>query len=118
MKFKFRKAYCNLHVKYTWKFGLIVKVLFLSEKYLVFLIFYYLGIFFLFYSRKKFHEIVISINMLVICNGSFKSGSSWLHAIILEIFRIKSNLLKISLLNIIQILIHLLEYLRIKYLIL
>ena len=27
--------------------------------------------------------------MLVICNGTFKSGSSWLHAILLEIFRIK-----------------------------
>ncbi len=32
MKFKFRKAYCNLHVKYTWKFGLIVKVLFPFRK--------------------------------------------------------------------------------------
>lgn len=29
--------------------------------------------------------------MLVICNGTFKSGSSWLHAIILEIFRIKNK---------------------------
>ena len=27
--------------------------------------------------------------MLVICNGTFKSGSSWMHAIVLEIFRIK-----------------------------
>jgi len=27
--------------------------------------------------------------MLVICNGTFKSGSSWMHAILLEIFRIK-----------------------------
>jgi len=27
--------------------------------------------------------------MLVICNGTFKSGSSWLHAILLEIFKIK-----------------------------
>ena len=27
--------------------------------------------------------------MLVICNGTFKSGSSWLHAILLEIFRLK-----------------------------
>lgn len=27
--------------------------------------------------------------MLVICNGTFKSGSSWIHAIVLEIFRIK-----------------------------
>ena len=32
--------------------------------------------------------------MLVICNGSFKSGSSWLHAIILEIFRIKKQPIK------------------------
>ena len=28
--------------------------------------------------------------MLVICNGVFKSGSSWLHAILLEIFRVKN----------------------------
>ena len=28
--------------------------------------------------------------MLVICNGVFKSGSSWLHAILLEIFRLKN----------------------------
>tara|TARA_B110000908_G_C10122721_1_gene388375 strand:+ start:183 stop:971 length:789 start_codon:yes stop_codon:yes gene_type:complete len=27
--------------------------------------------------------------MLIICNGTFKSGSSWLHAIVLELFRIK-----------------------------
>mgnify|MGYP000529987348 CR=1 FL=1 len=27
--------------------------------------------------------------MLIICNGTFKSGSSWLHAILLEIFRVK-----------------------------
>ena len=32
--------------------------------------------------------------MLVICNGTFKSGSSWLHAIILEIFRAKSKSIK------------------------
>ena len=28
--------------------------------------------------------------MLIICNGTFKSGSSWLHAILLEIFKIKN----------------------------
>tara|TARA_B100000214_G_scaffold141453_1_gene101125 strand:- start:4657 stop:5445 length:789 start_codon:yes stop_codon:yes gene_type:complete len=28
--------------------------------------------------------------MLIICNGTFKSGSSWLHAIVVEILRIKS----------------------------
>ena len=27
--------------------------------------------------------------MLIICNGTFKSGSSWLHAILLEVFKIK-----------------------------
>ena len=27
--------------------------------------------------------------MLIICNGTFKSGSSWLHAIIIELLRIK-----------------------------
>ncbi len=32
--------------------------------------------------------------MLVICNGTFKSGSSWLHAIILEIFRVKNKPIK------------------------
>lgn len=28
--------------------------------------------------------------MLIICNGTFKSGSSWLHAIVIEILKIKS----------------------------
>lgn len=32
MKFKFRKAYCNLHIKYSLKFGLIVKILFPFRK--------------------------------------------------------------------------------------
>ena len=27
--------------------------------------------------------------MLIICNGTFKSGSSWIHAIIVEIYKIK-----------------------------
>jgi len=28
--------------------------------------------------------------MLIICNGTFKSGSSWIHAIVLELFRFKN----------------------------
>ena len=28
--------------------------------------------------------------MLIICNGTFKSGSSWLHAIVVEILKVKS----------------------------
>ena len=28
--------------------------------------------------------------MLIICNGTFKSGSSWIHAIVLELFRVKN----------------------------
>ena len=31
-KFKFRKAYCNLHIKYSWSFGLVVKLLFPFRK--------------------------------------------------------------------------------------
>ena len=26
--------------------------------------------------------------MLIVCNGAFKSGSSWLHAIIVEVLRV------------------------------
>ncbi len=28
--------------------------------------------------------------MLIVCNGTFKSGSSWLHAIVVEILKVKS----------------------------
>ena len=32
--------------------------------------------------------------MLIICNGTFKSGSSWLHAVLIELLKIKNITLK------------------------
>lgn len=98
-KFKFRKAYCNLHIKYHPIIALIIFVLFpfrsvFRSSKIKFL--RNLNILLFQEEIKRNCQIIHSImklsdSVLILSNGNFKSGSTWVTAIIKAIIRTKKT---------------------------
>ena len=87
-KFKFRKAYCHVHIIYSPLLGCFVKLLFPFRRLL--------RVIKLNFFRKvsailKQEEFIrnnkeISSSRIIMSNGNFKSGSTWVTSIISEIY--------------------------------
>tara|TARA_B100001758_G_scaffold247953_1_gene269025 strand:+ start:8516 stop:10174 length:1659 start_codon:yes stop_codon:yes gene_type:complete len=92
-KFKFRKAYCKLEICYHPAINTLVRVLFPFReifKYFKFRFFQKIYLMLNLESMRRlsdniFNNISDSRNQLVLSNGNFKSGSTWVTAIIKEL---------------------------------
>jgi len=106
-KFKFRKAYCNLHIRYHPVIKIIIslffplrsifrlsKIRFLRNMHILLFQEELSRISHIFHSTTK-----VSDSVLILSNGNFKSGSTWVTAIIKEIVRNKKTRFPIAFQN-------------------
>ena len=106
-KFKFRKAYCNLHIRYHPVIKIIIslffplrsifrlsKIRFLRNMHVLLFQEELSRISHIFHSTTK-----VSDSVLILSNGNFKSGSTWVTAIIKEIVRNKKTRFPIAFQN-------------------
>jgi len=98
-KFKFRKAYCNLHIRYHPVIAIIIFVLFPIRSIFRFSKTKFLrNVYILLFQEelKRTSHIIhsetkLSDSVLILSNGNFKSGSTWVTSIIKEIIRNKKT---------------------------
>jgi hypothetical protein len=93
-KFKFRKAYCKMEVEYTPMLKFFVKYLFFLRSFITFIplnIFRKLYVVLHQENIKRLSDKIYSYSnkkssKLILSNGNFKSGSTWVTAILNELY--------------------------------